>query len=110
MRLSWLVAAALLGAAACRKPPLRVTAHDLFMQREKWLGRRVLVDGVLERFSPAAGEYFALEDAGFRVGLRGGDPAALREEVGRRVTAEGEFGFGDGYGAYVELERLDRAP
>jgi hypothetical protein len=98
-----------IAAAGCRKPPLRVTAQTLFMHREQWLGKRVIVDGTLELFSPGAGQYFAVEDQGFRVGLKGGDPAVLKDDVGRRISAEGEFGFVDGFGAYVSLERLDPA-
>lgn len=98
------------GISSCRKPPLRVSAETLFMHREQWLGKRVIVDGTLELFSPGPGEYFALEDQGFRVGLKGGDPAVLKSDVGHRLSAEGEFGFVDGFGAYVSLERFEPAP
>lgn len=93
------------------RPPVRTDARTLWMSRDHWLDRRVEVEGVVERYAAGTDdEHYALEDGGFRVGLRGAEPDALSRLLGRRARAVGLFEFSESFGIYVQVERLDPAP
>lgn len=88
-------------------PPAPATTRSLWLRRDRYLDRPVDVAGTLERFLPGGpNEHFALEDEGFRVGLRGAAPETLLPLLGRRVDAQGVFEFSESYGGYVQVERL----
>lgn len=107
-----IVALAIIAAAAsfvvvrAGRAPL-VPIRELSLHRERWLGRRLKCDGVVEVMEPrTAREYFVLDHDGFRVGLVGEPPDKLRSLERREVRAEGRLEFMDGFGAYLKADSI----
>jgi hypothetical protein len=71
----------------------------------------VEVAGELKEFGAGtADDHFALEDDGFRVGVRGDARPEARTLLGRRVRARGVFVFTEKTGAYLESPTLTPEP
>jgi hypothetical protein len=83
--------------------PIPVSTQALWRDRDAWTGRKVEVIGELIAFSTGTADaHFAIEDEGFRVGVRP-KPQGL---VGRRVRARGVFVFTEKTGGYLESPTL----
>lgn len=105
--LGWLAASSWLSSA---ETPADVPVRLLWMERERWEGRKVRTAGTLKRFLEGKPrDHFALEDEGFRVGLRG-EPGELDGLLGRRLSVEGRFRFDPDVGIYVTPERIRAGP
>jgi hypothetical protein len=80
---------------------IRVSIRTIVQNRAHWLGRRVRVRGALLRFSdPRSGVYGAVDDRGFRIGIRHLDGWATL--VGHSVVAVGTVEFDPSFGLYLE--------
>ena len=74
-------------------------------------GKNVEVVGELKAFSPGTADaHSAIEDDGFRVGVRGDACPAPKTFLGRRVRARGVFVFTENTGGYLESPSLEIAP
>lgn len=92
-------------------PAHNVAIRELWMRRDSWMGRHVRVVGVLEVFSKGStAEHYVLEEQGFRVGILDAEPRELAALTGRRVMAEGRFGFSDKFGVYIRAKKFGIAP
>jgi hypothetical protein len=110
---SLIFAGALAGLVLQRRcaAPVAATPRQLWTAHETWAGRRVETIGAMKVFSPGTPDaHFALEDDGYRVGVRGLPPAAAAAWVGRRVTARGTFVFTEKTGGYLDAPELSPAP
>ena len=86
--------------------PRRVTVRELWLEHERWLGRRVATRGVVGSFEAGTRrEYFVLDDGPDRIGLRG-DPARLRALVARPVRAVGTLTFERGRGIFLVADEV----
>ena len=86
--------------------PVPVSTRELWQNRDAWTGRKVEVVGELIAFSTGTADaHAAIEDGGFRVGVRP-EPRTL---IGRRVRARGVFVFTEKTGDYLESPELDPA-
>jgi hypothetical protein len=91
--------------------PVPVAARDLFLNRDAWTGKKVEVVGELKEFlSGTADAHSAIEEDGFRVGVRGDARPEPRALFGRRVRARGVFVFTEKTGGYLESPALGPAP
>jgi hypothetical protein len=87
--------------------PAPVLARALWQDRDPWTGKNVEVVGELKEFSPGTPDaHFALEDDGFRVGVRGDARPEPRTLLGKRVKARGVFVFTEKTGGYLESPEL----
>jgi hypothetical protein len=92
-------------------PPVAAAARQLWLDRDHWTGRFVEVSGELKEFGAGTpDDHFALEDDGFRVGVRGDARPEPRTLVGRRVRARGVFVFTEKTGGYLDSPALMSAP
>ena len=90
--------------------PVPVAIRELWQNRDVWTGRNVEVVGVLKAFSPGtADSHSAIEDDGFRVGVKGDAKPEPRTLLGQRVRARGVFVFTEKYGGYLESPALSPA-
>lgn len=106
--LGWLAASAWLASS---ETPADVPVRLLWMERERWEGRKVRTAGVLKRFLQGQPrDHFVLEDEGFRVGVRGEPKERLERLQGRRLEVEGRFFFDRDFGIYVTPERIQAGP
>lgn len=97
--------AALIGfvVTARRAPPVAASTKVLWMAREKWAGKTVETVGELKEFEAGTPrEHYALENDGFRVGVRGKSAAELAPLLGRRVRARGVFVFTEKTGGCLD--------
>lgn len=86
--------------------PRRVTVRELWLEHERWLGRRVATRGVVGIFEAGTRrEYFVLDDGPDRIGLRG-DPAQLRALAARPVRATGTLTFERGRGIFLVADEV----
>jgi hypothetical protein len=84
-------------------PPVAAAARRLWLDRDHWTGRFVEVSGELKEFGAGTpDDHFALEDDGFRVGVRGDARPEAKTLVGQRVRARGVFVFTEKTGGYLE--------
>jgi hypothetical protein len=107
--LSLLAAGALAALFVQRRcaAPVPVSTRELWRNRDAWTGRKVEVVGELIAFSTGTADaHSAIEDDGFRVGVRPA-PGAF---FGRRVRARGVFVFTEKTGGYLESPSLAPAP
>ena len=87
--------------------PTSATSRQLWRDRDAWTGRNVEVIGELKEFSPGTVDaHFAIENDGYRVGVRGETRPEARTFVGRRVRARGVFVFTEKTGGYLESPAL----
>ena len=87
--------------------PIPVRTSVLWRDRDPWTGKNIEVVGELKEFSPGTPDaHFALEDDGFRVGVRGEARPEPRTLLGRRVRARGVFVFTEKTGGYLESPAL----
>ncbi|MFI5361284.1 MAG: hypothetical protein ACHQ49_04885 [Elusimicrobiota bacterium] len=103
--LSILAVGALAGLILQRRfaAPVPATTRQLWSDRDAWTGRRIEVVGELKEFGAGTpDDHFALEDDGFRVGVRPAEATFL----GRRVRARGVFVFTEKTGGYLESPML----
>ena len=90
--------------------PVPVAIRELWQNRDAWTGRNVEVVGELKAFSPGtAGAHSAIEEDGFRVGVKGDAKPELRTLLGHRVRARGVFVFTEEFGGYLESPTLSPA-
>ena len=105
-----LLAAGALGALFLQRrcaAPSAAAPRQLWLARDAWTGRNVEVVGDLKEFSPGTADaHYALEDDGFRVGVRGDARPEARTLAGRRVRARGVFVFTEKTGGYLESPTL----
>ena len=90
-----------------RDRPRRVSVRRLWLEHERYAGRRVVTAGVVRAFEAGTpDEYFVLDDGPNRIGLRG-DAGRLRRHLERRVRATGTLAFKPGVGIFLDVEALD---
>ena len=90
--------------------PAPVAIRELFMNRDAWTGKKVEVVGELKAFSPGTADaHSAIEEDGFRVGVRGDAKPAPKSLLGHRVRARGVFVFTEKFGGYLESPSLSQA-
>ena len=90
--------------------PTPVAIRELFMNRDAWTGKKVEVVGELKAFSPGTADaHSAIEEDGFRVGVRGDARPAPKSLLGRCVRARGVFVFTEKFGGYLESPSLSPA-
>ena len=90
--------------------PVPVRARDLWQNRDAWTGKKVEVAGELKAFAAGTADaHFAIEDDGFRVGVRGESRPEPSAVLGRRVRARGVFVFTEKTGGYLESPSLSPA-
>ena len=93
--------------AALRDRTRRASVRALWLEHERYVGRRVATEGMIARFEPdTPGEYFVLDDGPHRIGLRaaGAPVATFRAHLGRRVRATGRLTFKPGVGIFLDAE------
>lgn len=91
--------------------PAPVSIRELWQNRDVWTGKNVEVVGELKAFSPGtADSHSAIEDEGFRVGVRGDAKPEPHSLLGHRVRARGVFVFTEKYGGYLESPSLSPEP
>ena len=91
--------------------PVPASTSQLWRDRDAWTGRNVAVVGELKVFLPGTDdEHYAIDDDGFRVGVRGEARPEPRTLLGRRVRARGVFVFTEKTGGYLESPALTPAP
>lgn len=112
--LSLLAAGSIAALAAQRRcaAPVQVSVRELWDGgRDRWTGRSVQVAGELKEFAAGTeGEHYAVEEDGFRVGLRGEASPAPKTLLGRRVVARGVFVFSEKGGGALDSPVLAPAP
>ena len=87
--------------------PVPVLARELWQNRDAWTGRNVEVVGQLIAFSTGTADaHSAIDDDGFRVGVRGDARPEPKTLLGRRVRARGVFVFTEQTGGYLESPTL----
>jgi hypothetical protein len=87
--------------------PVPVRTRELWQNRDAWTGRNVEAVGELKEFLPGTDDaHFAIEDDGFRVGVRGEARPEPKSLLGRRVRARGVFVFTEKTGGYLESPSL----
>lgn len=87
--------------------PVPVAIRELWQNRDVWTGKNVEVVGELKAFSPGTADaHSAIEEDGFRVGVRGDARPAPKTLLGRRVRARGVFVFTEKFGGYLESPTL----
>src|SRR4051812_936630 len=87
-----------------------VSIRELWMNRDAWTGKKVEVAGELKAFSPGTADApSAIEEDGYRVGVRGDARPAPKSLLGHRVRARGVFVFTEKYGGYLESPALSQA-
>lgn len=90
--------------------PVPVAIRELWMNRDAWTGKDVEVVGELKAFSPGTADaHSAIEEDGFRVGVRGDAHPAPKSLLGHRVRAHGVFVFTEKFGGYLESPALTQA-
>jgi hypothetical protein len=90
--------------------PTPVAIRELFMNRDAWTGKKVEVVGELKAFSPGTADaHSAIEEDGFRVGIRGDAKPEPKSLLGQRVRARGVFVFTEKFGGYLESPALSPA-
>ena len=93
--------------AGLRGRPRRVSVRRLWLEHERYAGRRVLTAGVVRAFETGTpDEYFVLDDGPHRIGLRG-DAGRLRQHLERRVHAVGTLTFKPGVGIFLDVEAFN---
>ena len=91
----------------CAAPPVVAATRQLWLDRDAWTGRKVEVVGDLKEFGAGTpDDHYALEDEGFRVGVRGDARPTAQTLVGTRVRARGVFVFTEKTGGYLESPEL----
>ena len=92
--------------AGLRDRPRRVSVRRLWLEHERYTGRRVLTAGVVRAFEAGTpDEYFVLDDGPNRIGLRG-DAGRLRRHLERRVRAVGTLTFMPGTGIFLTVDTV----
>jgi hypothetical protein len=87
--------------------PVPVLTRELWRDRDAWTGRKVEVVGQLIAFSTGTADaHSAIDDDGFRVGVRGDARPEPKTLLGRRVRARGVFVFTEKTGGYLESPAL----
>src|SRR6185312_10889654 len=87
--------------------PAPVSIRELWMNRDAWTGKKVEVVGELKAFSPGTADaHSAIEEDGFRVGVRGDAKPSPKSLLGQRVRARGVFVFTEKFGGYLESPSL----
>jgi hypothetical protein len=90
--------------------PARVAIRELWLNRDVWTGKNVEVEGELKAFSPGTADaHSAIEEDGFRVGVRGDAKPAPNTLLNQRVRARGVFVFTEKFGGYLESPSLSPA-
>lgn len=102
-----LAATALLLAAACEREQglVTVSLSRLVADQGSYERRRVETRGRVEAFGEGAARHYVVEDArANRVQLLPEDAAA--KYLGREVIVVGEFGFDEGMGRFIRVDRI----
>jgi hypothetical protein len=87
--------------------PVPVLTRELWRDRDAWTGRKVEVVGQLIAFSTGTADaHSAIDDDGFRVGVRGDARPEPKTLLGRRVRARGVFVFTEKTGGYLDSPAL----
>ncbi len=87
--------------------PVPVRTRELWRDRDAWTGRNVEVVGDLIAFSTGTADaHSAIDDDGFRVGVRGEAHPEAKTLLGRRVRARGVFDYTEKTGGYLESPSL----
>jgi hypothetical protein len=90
--------------------PTPVAIRELWQNRDAWTGKKVEVVGELLAFSPGTADaHSAIEEDGFRVGVKGDAKPEPRTLLGHRVRARGIFVFTEKFGGYLESPSLSPA-
>jgi hypothetical protein len=88
-------------------PPVAASTKAMWMAREKWAGKTVETVGELKEFEAGTpDDHYALENDGYRVGVRGIPAPVLAPLLGRRVRARGVFVFTEKAGGYLDAPVL----
>jgi hypothetical protein len=87
--------------------PVPVQTVELWRNRDSWTGRKVEVVGRLIAFSTGTADaHSAIDDDGYRVGVRGDARPEPKTLLGQRVRARGVFVFTEKTGGYLESPEL----
>lgn len=86
--------------------------RELSLHQARWMHKRVRVEGVLRGFSDSGrGPYDVLEsEEGFRVAVEDVPSEVLARFMGARVLCQGTFGFREGVGILLSVDKIEPAP
>ncbi|HEY8597884.1 MAG TPA: hypothetical protein VIL85_05600 [Thermomicrobiales bacterium] len=86
--------------------PLSLSVREAWLAHERYVGRQVVLMGVVRAFEAGTpDQYFTLDDGPNRVGLRG-DVATLREQIDRPIRATGLLVFKPGDGIFLVADTV----